>query len=80
MMSDDNRNQGRDLYLNGDDKIKIWFQEQWKIWSKRQDPSHTTSPSFHHGGVLGFRQEHSNDPEMSESLKEYVEYMDRFKK
>ncbi len=30
-MSDESRIEGRDLYLNGDDETKFWFQEQWKI-------------------------------------------------
>lgn len=79
-MSDQNQTEGQEHYSSGDDKTKEWFHTQWKIWPKRADERFTTNMSFHYGGVLAYREEHKQEPPMSEQFKSCVAQLDRYKK
>lgn len=76
-MSDENRTEGRACYAAGDAKLRSWFERQWAIWPARADQHRTTNLSFHHGGVLAFREIHGCDPAMSRELKSNVEWFDK---
>lgn len=76
-MSLTNRGEGQLCYATGNAETRAWFERQWMIWPERAHPERTTNLSFHHGGVQAFRAEHSREPEMSESLRSNIAYMDR---
>lgn len=76
-MSEDNRNQGRSLYATGDAETRAWFECQWAIWPTRADERFTTNLSFHHGGVIAYREEHGRSPEMSRQFRENAAYLDK---
>ena len=72
----DHTEEGRYLYAAGDAETREWFEKQWKIWPVRADEKLTTNGSLHYGGVLGYRDEHGKDPEMSEPFSVHVSVMD----
>lgn len=77
-MSDENCTDGKDCYSNGDAETCVWFERQWQIWPTRAHPDRTTNLSFHHGGVLAFREANGHDPKMSRDFASQVARLDRY--
>lgn len=73
----ENRAQGKAHYGSGDPETRAWFERQWKIWPNRAHPERTTNISFHYGGVLAFREEHSCEPKISRDLASHVAWFDK---
>ncbi|HIV77305.1 MAG TPA: hypothetical protein H9899_07255 [Candidatus Sphingomonas excrementigallinarum] len=76
-MSDQNRAEGKDHYATGDAETRAWFEDQWKRWPTRVHQERTTNISFHHGGVLAFREIHGRDPELSRDFRGHVAWLDK---
>lgn len=74
----DNQTEGQHLYAAGDEETRDWFHRQWKAWPKRVDERLTTNGSLHYGGLLAYRIERGEDPEMSDEFRIHVDVMDRF--
>lgn len=76
-MSDENYNDGYNLYETGTMEQKDWFRKQWKIWPVRANERFTTNLSFHFGGIQAYRKEKCKEPELSEDLKSNIKWLDK---
>lgn len=78
-MTDKNRNDGYLVYKeNGTIGDRDWFHRQWTMWPKRADTRLTTNLSFHHGGVMAYREIHGTEPEMSLDMTPNIAVLDGF--
>lgn len=75
-MSDKNREDGHLCYTIGNEEIRQWFEQQWRIWPVRHHQDKTTNLGFHYGGVLAYRKENQKDPSMSRDFASNVKWMD----
>jgi len=76
-VSKENQDDGLQCFAEGDSDTKGWFARQWKIWPKRADETKTTNLSFLYGGILAYRKAHQLQPEMSNDLRQNIEWLDR---